>query len=132
MKDTLDPQVSDFTNNGKCSNCGNCCTRILPMSIIDILSIESYVEKNKLKENHHPNYYLLNNKQADLTCPFRNWDKGICEIYHLRPEICRRFICNQDPGVIKKNRDSLNGRLPIIDTRERFFNGTNYLSEIDV
>ena len=83
--------VIDFTQNGKCSGCGECCTATLPMSKKELKLIKNYVKRNKVNTHTHIEAILGN--VVDLTCPFRNNDKKICEIYPVRPWICRKFIC---------------------------------------
>lgn len=84
--------VTDFTKNGKCSNCGGCCSATLPMSKKELKTIKDYVKKNKVKTHTHKNIVLED--IVDLTCPFRNEEQKKCEIYPVRPWICRKFICN--------------------------------------
>ena len=104
--------VTDFTRNGKCSNCGACCTATLPMSKKELKAIKDYVKKNKVKTHTHKNIVLED--IVDLTCPFRNKEQKICEIYPVRPWICRKFVCN-NPHLInltvnKKNTKPVNLR----------------------
>jgi hypothetical protein len=41
--------VYDFTDNGECVKCGNCCTNFLPMSDKEIKVIKRYIKKHKIK-----------------------------------------------------------------------------------
>ena len=40
---------TDFTINGKCSNCGECCGSILPVTKKEIKRIKAYVRKHNIK-----------------------------------------------------------------------------------
>lgn len=62
--------ITDFTNNGKCFNCGNCCSNLLPMSEKEVKVIKAYIKTHNIKEQRH------NAMQgADMTCPFRDEKK---------------------------------------------------------
>lgn len=41
-----DRHVTDFTNNGVCSQCGGCCTDLLYVSEKDIKTIKKNIWKN--------------------------------------------------------------------------------------
>ena len=85
--------VKDFSINGKCSMCGECCGAILPVSEKEIKRIKKYVVEHNIKINVNP-INTLSEKMIDLTCPFRNNKERKCDIYEVRPKICRSFICN--------------------------------------
>lgn len=103
----------DFTQNGKCTGCGSCCSDLLPVSGKEIKEIKRYIKKNHIQEQKHT---------FDLTCPFLNDSKSKdkCTIYQVRPEICRSFICN-DPHGAQKNKKLLYKKYEAIDMREMFF-----------
>ena len=42
--------VKDFTINGKCSGCGNCCANFLPVSNVEVDRIRRYIKKHGIKE----------------------------------------------------------------------------------
>lgn len=94
-------RVTDFTQNGKCSNCGECCSNLLPLSEREIRTIKSYIKRNKIKEQRH-------NARVgtDMTCPFRDEANKKCLIYSVRPQICRSFMCNHDVKDIEKKQSS--------------------------
>ena len=35
--------IENFTCNGKCSGCGNCCTDFLPLTQAEVKRIQSYL-----------------------------------------------------------------------------------------
>lgn len=114
----MEDNVYNFTKDGKCSNCGNCCSNFLPMSRKEIKKIRDYIRKNKIRENIHqppvakPGY--------DATCPFRDNTKGICTIYPVRPEICKAFICDSEKRA-KHNRELMRQTRGVVAVREEFF-----------
>lgn len=98
--------VEDFTCNGKCSKCGNCCGTILPLDQEDINIIQKYIIKNKIFIQRH----LLIMSQR-LQCPYYtgNKEKG-CAIYEARPKICRVFKCDiKSPNIeqIRRLKDTI-------------------------
>lgn len=101
MKD-MDNGVYDFTENGRCIECGSCCSNILPMSKRETEVIRNYIKRYNIKpyENKMP----LKDRPYDMNCPFCDNDKHEhkCRIYEVRPYICRTFMCN------KKKYDALN------------------------
>lgn len=111
----------DFTNDGKCSGCGQCCSNYLPISSKEIKEIKRYVKKHHITEQKH-NYPSV--VAFDLTCPFLDDSKAKdkCLIYSARPEICRSFVCN-DPNGASKNKKLMHKKYTAINMRETFFGG---------
>ena len=105
--------VYDFTDNGECVKCGNCCTNFLPMSDKEIKVIKRYIKKHKIKENIH---ILPINEYYDATCPFLK-DKQ-CVIYEVRPFICQVFKCDKYIP-----RDKIRKKLNVINVRKEFYEG---------
>lgn len=100
--------IKDFTNNGKCSNCGECCGDILHLSKEEIIRIDRYLKKNKIEPT--PRCILV---AYDNTCPFRDNKNKKCKIYEVRPEICRVFQCNKTAIETVRNKEMTNeGKLP--------------------
>ncbi len=124
MSDLLkERDVTPHTKDGKCSGCGECCTDILPLTKKEVSRIRDYIQRKHIPE--YRNVMLANS--YDLTCPFRNEDKGICTIYEVRPEICRDFMCDKDPKEMMKNRDLMHKTRQIVLMRHEF-----YGSDMDV
>ena len=42
--------IQDFTKDGKCSSCGQCCSNLLPLSNNEIRKIKEYIKKHGIKE----------------------------------------------------------------------------------
>lgn len=81
----------DHTINGKCSGCGACCQAILSISDKEVQKIKSYIGQKKIQPiNRHTEHSY---KFIDV-CPFLNKENR-CNIYPVRPAVCKRFICSQ-------------------------------------
>lgn len=112
--------VHDFTENGKCSKCGQCCSNILPMTDKEIETIRRYIKRHGIKEQKH--FIPLAGPTIDLTCPFLDSTKKTekCTIYEVRPLICSAFICFNPNCVI--NCDELyEDKREVVDVRETFY-----------
>lgn len=119
--DDMEHGVYNFCKDGKCIECGNCCSNILPLSESEIKDIERYIKKKHITECNH---LSPNNCQLDLTCPFLDTSKDLhkCKIYPVRPKICRIFKCDQPPSKINVNKELFAKTRRIILMREQFFN----------
>ena len=86
----------DHTIDGKCSGCGACCSAVLCVSDAEVSKIRGYL-------GEHPEVKMIDRNNAlqkdfiDI-CPFLSEEKK-CQIYEVRPEICRRFICSKYQNV---------------------------------
>jgi len=61
-----------------CRNCGSCCGPV-PVTVSDIILIKSYLADRDVE--------IFTGDVLD--CPFRNEAKKRCEIYPVRPTVCR-------------------------------------------
>lgn len=80
----------DNTINNTCSRCGKCCTNILLLRETEILKIKKYMRRFQA---YKPEINIFDNNK----CPFLYKDNlggNNCFIYSVRPEICRKFSCN--------------------------------------
>ena len=109
--------VYNFTKDGKCVSCGNCCTAILPVTKEEIKAIKRYVKRKHIKPVVHPG-----KADIDLTCPFRNDEKKICNIYEVRPTICRDFKCDKPQKMIEETKEhyTYDNRFHTVYMREIF------------
>lgn len=82
----------NFTQNGKCSKCGSCCSAILPLKQSEINRLKKIIKARHIKPHTQPVVV----KAIDLTCPFLT-DDNLCQIYDKRPFICRVFKCDSKP-----------------------------------
>ena len=115
--DKMNSGVYDFTDDGKCTQCGACCSRYLPMTQKEADVIHRFVKKHDIKEFKH--LFPVSNDTFDMTCPFMDdsKQKEKCSIYSVRPEICKQFICS-------KEKKPFNGhwqQYSIVDVRSEFF-----------
>lgn len=67
-----------------------CCQNISVLSEKEILRIKNYIKKNNIQPVNRNN--ILTQENANK-CPFLN-EEYKCNIYPVRPEICRWFHCS--------------------------------------
>lgn len=91
-------QITNFTKDGQCIRCGQCCTEILPLTDEELQTIKQYVKKHNIR-NQHSKVLIVD---RDITCPLMNY-KHECLIYDIRPAICRSFICSWTQDDKHKN-----------------------------
>ena len=89
--------------DGKCSNCGECCADLLPVSDEELARIKAYVKKHHIQEQNIKPFF--DPQAVNLTCPLRNDKEKRCEVYPVRPLICREFICSKSLQQAKHDRD---------------------------
>ena len=106
----------DFTKDGKCCCCGECCSNFLPMTSAEIKVVKRYVKDHDVKEKKH--LFPINTPVVlDFTCPFLDSSKKLkCTIYEVRPSVCKEFSCNP---ALRKPLDT-NG-MHLVDMRKTFF-----------
>ncbi len=96
----LPSTVTNFTENGKCTECGQCCSSLLPIAASEIKAIRKYIRKHYIKPFVHKG--PVASPMIDLTCPFLNDSKPNhkCMVYEVRPLICRIFICSKEMNLL--------------------------------
>ena len=102
---------NDYTNKGKCSGCGRCCSNYLPLTTKEISYLRAYVKLNKIK----PSYHLVD---SFTICPFLD-NSNKCTIYENRPSICKNYKCDYFKTKDFKNMNIDNYRL--VDLRKEIF-----------
>ena len=125
----------DFTNEGKCTGCGECCGNCLPMTLADVNAVWNAASAAARKPLHDKLWYVCNHvgNVVDMTCPFCDDEQPNghkCVIYESRPYICREYICkNALDGVYSKDfiEHFVKNDVRMIMVRETFFDGTNLL-----
>lgn len=115
MQQTIN--ITNYTCNGKCSCCGQCCGDLLHLSKREIKIIDNYLKKHKVQATQQNIMF-----DYDNTCPFRDNKNKICKIYEVRPDICRIFKCDKSPNEALKNRELTNEGKPLRSMRNLFFN----------
>ena len=110
--------VYNFTKDGNCSCCGNCCTALLPVTKDELKVIKRYIKRHNIK----PIVHNIEGVDFDLTCPFRNEDERICNIYEIRPQICRDFKCDKPQKKIDDDKEhySYDKRYHVVNMRDYF------------
>lgn len=112
--------VWDYTEDGKCSQCGSCCSDFLPVGKHELKRIRDYVKKHEIKQRKHCAPFAQK-IEIDMVCPFRNNDDKRCEIYPVRPAICRDFRCDKPKKGIWADRAKYESRFSVVSMRETFF-----------
>lgn len=115
----MESGVFDFTVDGKCSNCGACCSNLLPISTKEAKEIMWYIKKHRIKEQKH--WAPTAKPGTDLVCPFRSTSEKKCTIYPVRPAICQDFQCDKPRKRIDANKKMYHGKYDIVDMRATFF-----------
>ena len=109
-------EVTDFTIDGECSNCGECCSNILPLTEEEIETIKKYIKEHNVKEAVNG---IPLDAQVNMLCPFMDSAKEHkCKIYHIRPKICRYFYCNKTP-TMEEAKEMLS--MDLVNMRKTFF-----------
>ena len=88
----------------------------------EINQIKGYIKTHSIQRNLH-SINVLNSKVLDYTCPFlndSNTDKK-CEIYPVRPLICREFTCRKFIQGYMPSKEMLKDFRRKIDMTETFF-----------
>ena len=121
MIDDMKNGVYDFTENGECSNCGSCCSNILPITVGEEKRIRAYMKSHSIKEQKR--LFPTAMPIFDMTCPFRNNAERKCEIYEVRPAICRDFRCDKPQKGSWGSKDLLNRskKYRVVEMRKMFF-----------
>ena len=92
--------VTNFTKNGECSKCGNCCTPVIPITEEEVKKIREYIKENDIKM-----VMPITKEGRHIKCCFYDFENHRCNIYPVRPEVCRKFICSLNNKEIDKNKE---------------------------
>lgn len=96
-----DMDIVDNTCNHKCSRCAHCCTAFLPWTIKEVYTVKDFMKEHKIVPN-----FLSSFDEHNLYafCPFLDKDTRRCQIYPVRPLICRTFKCDKSHAVLLKEK----------------------------
>lgn len=119
LREIMESDVHDFTRNGECSNCGACCSNMLPMTETEIRNIRRYVKRNGIRERKR--LLPVNGPMLDMTCPFRDNDKQTCAIYTARPAVCQRFRCDKSRAQVAEDIGPDAQKMRLVNVRAEFF-----------
>lgn len=95
----------------KCKQCGNCCTDVLFLTPTEVSTIKSYIKKHNITTAKTQNIFNEDNTE----CPFLNIERR-CNIYEVRPLICKNFTCYDNSGG---DLDYKN--IQVVDMNDTFF-----------
>lgn len=118
----LPPAEVRYQNNcvdGKCSDCGNCCVDLLPLTKGELEIIKRYAKKHELKPHRQAPFW--DPKATDFSCPFRNQHTKSCDIYPARPQICRSFSCAKPIADAIHDRDEIHKGRKVYSLRYEIF-----------
>lgn len=105
--------------DGKCSGCGECCVDLLPVTPAEINRIREYVQKHDIRERRQAPFF--DPDAIDMSCPFRDQNEKKCEIYSVRPFICRTFSCSKPREDAVRDRDIIHRNRPVRSLRYEIF-----------
>lgn len=91
--------MTDFTENGECSNCGECCNDTPCVTKSEVRKIARWLKSHPRPLHRQPMVVLA----VRAKCPFRNEAERKCEIYPVRPLVCRTFKCDMGNKGAAKN-----------------------------
>ena len=111
--------VYDFTKDGKCSQCGQCCANFIPISEKELKTIKRYVKKHHIKPQKH----LMPTVEptVDFTCPLRNDAECKCMCYEVRPQICKSFLCSNPKNGIWATKQEFHAKYRVVDMRKEIW-----------
>ena len=112
----LNGTVHDFTNKGKCSQCGECCFNLLPLSESEVQKIKLFIIEHSIQ----PQPLIRGQYVYAGICPFLDAHKK-CLIYEVRPLICKAFKCNRKAPNNKYLKLLLLEERHCLDVRDTFF-----------
>ena len=101
--DTFEPRIQCHCVDGRCVGCGECCSDFLPVTEKEVKRLKQYARKHHLTEHRH-NFLFAS---QDCTCPFRNGQTQKCDVYEVRPLICRSFSCTKSLDNARRDRDRI-------------------------
>ena len=112
--------ATDYTVNGKCSCCGECCSNFLPMTKTEVETIRKIIRQRGLKPSTRR--IVLMADGYDATCPFLD-DHNRCVIYDDRPFICQVYSCADPVETAIRSLGWYQERPRTVFVREEFFGG---------
>lgn len=98
----------------KCSQCGECCGPFLPLTYHEIKKIKKAVKEHNLTFTIKD---YINPTGIHLQCPFLDMKTKLCKLHAisstLKPEVCKRFMCNLDAQTIHNNKVYFDNRADV-------------------
>lgn len=101
-------KCENCTNNGSCSRCGECCSPFIPITWKEYKRIKKYIEENNIEPSN-----IRDGNNVYISCPFYDRANKKCNVYSVRPEVCKRFLCSHKQEKINTNRKYFDERAQI-------------------
>ncbi len=95
--------IENRCHNHKCSCCGSCCTEFIPLTEAEVKKIKDFLHLHPEIKGHWMSDVM--GKDFYAFCPFLNPDINRCDIYPVRPYVCRDFKCDKSKAVLIKCKD---------------------------
>lgn len=113
---------------GNCTRCGDCCEYCIPYSEKELKQIKEYVKEHNIKpEPGRLSTYKKDGYNAiKPKCCFYNEKEKKCNIYEVRPAICRAYKCD-DKNWIKSHSKKYNANAKYNRTIKNKNKMENYL-----
>lgn len=92
----------DLTRHGKCSDCGSCCSSVIPVTDAEAEILKGYAEAHGIKPELPEGKGMI----MQLQCPFLHKETGQpckCLVYPVRPGICRSYRCDKSDADILRD-----------------------------
>ena len=97
-----------FSARGSHKGCGECCSRVLPLTPNEVELLRMAVEERGIELRPEEAEY-------DFTCPLLGQDRT-CMVYDVRPIVCRDFDCSKLRSVGRKPHP-FTSKLRLVDLR---------------
>lgn len=81
----------DYTDHGKCSGCGACCTSVLPLTEYEKRILVQYAKDHGIE----PELPKTPKNIIYMQCPFMDRKDHKCLVYPVRPLICQAYKCDR-------------------------------------
>ena len=109
--------VDLFTGRGDSEGCGECCGRFLPLTILDVARLKSFLARNPIEPA--PEAWMDGERLTlNFNCPFLDSERR-CMVYEARPEVCRAYRCDLHRSGLLEVQSGFVGAM-IVDMREVF------------
>lgn len=95
----MNGKISDKTCKGQCSRCGECCSIFIPFTEKELSIIKEYVSKHNIQPVNR-----FTPKGMEAMCCFYDSKNHKCNIYEVRPFVCRDFKCDHKDWLKRRNQ----------------------------
>ena len=110
----------NLTHHGKCTECGECCGHILPISKQEIINIKRYVKVHNIAPMPKNIFKIgMTMPLKNMNCPFFDYTKSThkCKIYPVRPDICKAYKCDKDGPKLLDDLNDLGANCESLEPR---------------